>query len=59
MRSYRAITRHRDGRIIHVRDFQAVSDAEAIRIVTLRGSDMRMDLWSDHGLVQRFGDCAR
>lgn len=54
-RAYRAITRHSDGRIIHVRDFEAGSDAEAILIVTARGSDIRTDLWSDRGLVRRFG----
>lgn len=54
-RSYRAITRHSDGRIIHVRDFQADSDAEAILIVTARGCNIKTDLWSDSGLVQRFG----
>jgi hypothetical protein len=54
-RPYRAITRHTDGRIIHVRDFVAASDEEAILIVTARGSDIRTDLWSDTGLVQRFG----
>jgi hypothetical protein len=54
-RSYRAITRHSDGRIIHVRDIQAYSDAEAILIVTARGSDIRTDLWSERGLVRRFG----
>jgi hypothetical protein len=54
-RSYRAITRHSDGRIIHVREIQANSDAEAIRIVTARGSDIRTELWSDSGLVRRFG----
>jgi hypothetical protein len=54
-RSYRAITRHTDGRIIHVRDIRASSDAEAIRIVTERGADIRTDLWSEDGLVQRFG----
>ena len=53
-RSYRAITRHTDGRIIHVRDIRASSDAEAIRIVTARGADIRTDLWSEDGLVQRF-----
>lgn len=55
VRSYRAITRHSDGRIIHVRDIEATSDAEAIRVVTARGSDIRTDLWSDRGLVRRFG----
>lgn len=54
-RAYRAITRHSDGRIIHVRDFQASSDAEAILICTARGSDIRTDLWGDSGLVRRFG----
>ena len=51
---YRAITRQSDGRIIHVRDFEARSDAEAILIVTARGIDTQTDLWSDIGLVQRF-----
>jgi imidazolonepropionase-like amidohydrolase len=55
-RSYRAITRHSDGRIIHVRDIEAASDAEAIRIVTARGSDIRTDLWNDSGLVMRLPD---
>lgn len=55
VRSYRAITRHTDGRIIHVRDLQAASDAKAIEVVTARGSDFRMDLWSTDGLVRRFG----
>jgi len=55
MRVYRAITRHSDGRIIHVRVIQATSDAEAIRIVIERGSDIRTDLWDENGLVQRFG----
>jgi hypothetical protein len=55
LRSYRAIARHTDGRIIHVRDIKADSDAEAILIVTARGSDIRTDLWSDSGLVRRFG----
>ena len=55
MRLYRAITRHSDGRIIHVRDIRAASDAETIRIVTARGSNIRTDLWSDRGLVRRFG----
>jgi hypothetical protein len=54
-RLYRAITRHTDGRIIHVRDFLADSDAEAILIVTARGSNIRTDLWSNRGLVRRFG----
>ncbi|WP_156647959.1 hypothetical protein [Methylobacterium sp. Leaf88] len=58
-RAYRAITRHTDGRIIHVRDFTAGSDAEAILIVTSRGSDIRTDLWSDEGLVRQFGMQAR
>lgn len=52
---YRAITRHTDGRIIHVRDIRAGSDEEAIRIVTERGTDIRTDLWSQSGLVRRFG----
>lgn len=52
---YRAITMHTDGRIIHVRDIQAESDAEAILIVTARGSDIRTDLWNDRGLIRRFG----
>lgn len=51
---FRAITRHSDGRIIHVRDIEAASDAEAIQIVTARGSDIRTDLWSDKGPVRRF-----
>jgi hypothetical protein len=55
-KSYRAITRHTDGRIIHVWDFKANSNAEAIVIVTARGADFRTDLWGDHGLVQRFGN---
>jgi hypothetical protein len=54
-KSYRAITRHSDGRIIHVWDFMAESDAEAIRIVTARGSNIRTDLWGHHGLVWHFG----
>ena len=54
-RRYRAITRHTDGRIIHVRDFEAGNDAEAILIVTVGGVDTQTDLWSDEGLVQRFG----
>jgi hypothetical protein len=53
-KSYRAITRHADGRIIHVWDFAANSDEEAIATVTSRGADIRTDLWGDHGLVQRF-----
>lgn len=57
-RSYRAITRHTDGRIIHVWDIRAHSDAEAIRIVTQRGGDIRTDLWSENGLVRRFGEQA-
>jgi hypothetical protein len=55
-RFYRAITRHSDGRIIHVRDIEAYSDAEVIRIVTARGSDIRTDLWNDSGLVMRSPD---
>jgi len=55
LRSYRAITRHNDGCIIHVRDIQADSDEEAIRIVTEPGADVCTDLWSERGLVQRFG----
>ena len=54
-KSYRAITRHADGRIIHVQEFQASSDAVAVGVITARGDDLRIDLWSDDGLVQRFG----
>lgn len=54
-RSYRAITRHSDGRIIHVRDIQASSDSEAIWIVSERGGDTRTDLYSEAGLIRRFG----
>ena len=54
-RYYRAITRRTDGCIIHVRDIEAHSDQEAIQIVIARGSDIRTDLWSEHGLVRRFG----
>jgi hypothetical protein len=38
-----------------VRDIQADSDEEAIRIVTEPGADVCTDLWSERGLVQRFG----
>lgn len=54
-RSYRAITRHSDGRIIHVLEFEATNDREALAIVTASGSDFRMDLWNSEGLVRRFG----
>ena len=57
--TYRVITRHTDGRIILVRDFLAKDDAEALQFVTTRGSDIRMDLWSDRGLVRRFGGGAQ
>ena len=53
-RVYRAITRHSDGRIIHVRDIQATSDAEAAEIVSQESPNIRIDLWSDTGLVKRF-----
>lgn len=53
-RSYRAITRNGDGLIVHVRDIQAGSDAEAIGIVTERDVDGRTDLYDENGLVQRF-----
>ena len=57
--TYRVITRHTDGRIIQVQDFLAKDDAEALQFVTTRGSDIRMDLWSDQGLVRRFGGGAQ
>jgi hypothetical protein len=52
---YRAITRHSDGRIIHVRDIQASSDEEAIQIVTARGADIRTDLYGEDGLIRSLG----
>jgi hypothetical protein len=56
MRFYPAITRYSDGRIIHMRNIRATSDAEAIRVVTAKGSTIRIDLWSDRGLVRRSGE---
>lgn len=53
-RSYRAITRNSDGQIVHVRDIQAGSDAEAIGIVTERNVDGCTDLYDENGLVERF-----
>jgi hypothetical protein len=54
-RTYRAITRHTDGRIIRVQDFQADSDNEAVTLATARGEGISMDLWSATGLVRSFG----
>lgn len=54
-RPYRAITRLSNGQITHVRDIQASNDAQAIQIAVERGVDVHTDLYSDNGLVQRFG----